>query len=149
MPTTQTSGHRERNRWRLLNRELSWLDLMTRVLELAADRGEPLLERVRFCGIFSSNLDEFFMVRVAGLLDQVASGLGVRSPDGRTPQQTLDRGARARARADGAPVASCGATSSARRSPREGILVGTVDDATEEELRRARGDVRAARSTRC
>ena len=52
----------------------------------------------QFCGIFSSNLDEFFMVRVAGLLDQVAAGLGVRSPDGRTPQQTLDGGARARAR---------------------------------------------------
>ena len=62
---------------------------MARVLELAADPDEPLLERVKFCGIVSSILDEFFMVRVAGLLDQVASGLSVRSPDGRTPQQTL------------------------------------------------------------
>jgi polyphosphate kinase len=73
----------------LLNRELSWLDLNARVLELAADPNEPLLERVKFCSIFSSNLDEFFMVRVAGLLDQVASGIAVRSKDGRTPQQAL------------------------------------------------------------
>ena len=74
----------------LLNRELSWLDLNGRVLELAADPNEPLLERVKFCSIFSNNLDEFFMVRVAGLLDQVVSGVWVRSRDGRTSQQTLD-----------------------------------------------------------
>jgi len=53
---------------------------------LAADPNEPLLERVKFCGIFSSNLDEFFMVRVAGLIDQVVSGVSVRSRDGRTSQ---------------------------------------------------------------
>src|SRR5690242_7328612 len=69
-----------------LNRELSQLDLVRRVLDLAA---EPLLERVKFCGIVSSILDEFFMVRVAGLQDQVVSGAAVRTPDGRTPQQTL------------------------------------------------------------
>jgi polyphosphate kinase len=73
----------------LLNRELSWLDLNNRVLDLAADPVEPLLERVKFCAIFSSNLDEFFMVRVAGLLDQVIARVNVRSPDGRTPQQAL------------------------------------------------------------
>src|SRR2546421_4053949 len=73
----------------LLNRELSALELNARVLDLAADPNEPLLERVKFCGIVSSILDEFFMVRVAGLLDQLASGLSVRSPDGRTPPQTL------------------------------------------------------------
>ncbi len=61
----------------LLNRELSWLDLNARVLDLAADPNEPLLERIKFCSIFSSNLDEFFMVRVAGVLDQIASGLSV------------------------------------------------------------------------
>src|SRR4051794_23796200 len=60
-----------------------------RVLELAADPGVPLLERVKFCSIFSSNLDEFFMIRVAGLAGQVASGLSVRSADGLTPQGAL------------------------------------------------------------
>jgi polyphosphate kinase len=74
---------------RLLNRELSWLDFNARVLDLAEDRGVPLLERVKFCSIFSSNLDEFFMVRVAGLLGQLASGVSVRSADGRTPTEAL------------------------------------------------------------
>ena len=60
---------------RLLNRELSWLDFNERVLALAADPGTPLLERLKFCAIFSSNLDEFFQVRVAALKDQVAAGL--------------------------------------------------------------------------
>ena len=74
---------------RLINRELSWLDNSERVLELASDPSTPLLERVRFCSIFSSMLDEFFMVRVAGLMGQAASGVGVRSSDGLTPQQAL------------------------------------------------------------
>jgi polyphosphate kinase len=73
-----------------LNRELSQLDLIRRVLELAADPDQPLLERVKFCGIVSSILDEFFMVRVSGLLEQVASGASVLGTDGRTPHQTLD-----------------------------------------------------------
>ena len=74
---------------RLLNRELSWLEFNARVLALAADETQPLLERLKFTSIFSSNLDEFFMVRVAGLLGQAASGFGVRSPDGRAPEEAL------------------------------------------------------------
>jgi polyphosphate kinase len=74
---------------RLLNRELSWLDFNARVLELAADPKLPLLERVKFCAIFSSNLDEFFGIRVGGLMGQAATGLTVRSPDGRAPQTAL------------------------------------------------------------
>jgi polyphosphate kinase len=74
---------------RLLNRELSWIDFNARVLELAEDEGFPLLERVKFCAIYSANLDEFFMVRVAGLMGQAASGMSVRSPDGRTPMEAL------------------------------------------------------------
>ena len=74
---------------RFLNRELSWLDFNARVLEVASDDSLQLLERVNFCSIYSSNLDEFFMVRVAGLLDQAAAGVALRSPDGRTPQATL------------------------------------------------------------
>ena len=89
-PVATTRLHPDAPIEALLNRELSWLDLNGRVLELAADPNEPLLERVKFCSIFSSNLDEFFMVRVAGLLDQVVSGVSVRSRDGRTSQQTLD-----------------------------------------------------------
>jgi polyphosphate kinase len=74
---------------RFLNRELSWLDFNARVLELAADPTVPLFERMRFCSIFASNLDEFFMVRVAGLARQAASSSAARSADGRTPTQTL------------------------------------------------------------
>jgi polyphosphate kinase len=74
---------------RLLNRELSWLDYNARVLARAADTALPLLERSRSCAYFSSNLDEFFQVRVAGLISQEEAGLLVRSPDGRTAQETL------------------------------------------------------------
>ena len=75
----------------LLNRELSHLEFHARVLELAADDRLPLLERVECCAFFSKNLDEFFQVRVAGLLGQAESGLAVRSADGLTPQQALAR----------------------------------------------------------
>ena len=75
----------------LLNRELSHLEFHARVLELATDESLPLLERVKFCAIFSSNLDEFFQVRVAGLLGQAEAGVTVRSADGLTPQQALAR----------------------------------------------------------
>src|SRR5580704_7074509 len=65
-----------------LNRELSWLDFNQRVLELAADPVVPLLERVRFLGIFSSNLDEFFMKRIGGLQRQRDAGVSELSIDG-------------------------------------------------------------------
>ncbi len=74
---------------RFLNRELSWLDFNARVLESAADPQVPLLERAKFCAIFSQNLDEFFQVRVAGLADQVIAGVGRSSPDGLSPSETL------------------------------------------------------------
>src|SRR3954465_8297368 len=74
---------------RQLNRELSWLDFNARVLALADEPSVPLLERGKFCAIFSSNLDEFFQVRVAALKDQVAAGIVDPSPDGRTPAQQL------------------------------------------------------------
>jgi polyphosphate kinase len=73
----------------VLNRELSWLDFNHRVLELAAEPGIPLLERAKFCAIFSTNLDEFFQVRVAALRDQVAAGIVDPTWDGRSPQQQL------------------------------------------------------------
>jgi polyphosphate kinase len=80
---------RSKSAERLLNRELSWLDFNARVLDLAADPAVPLLERVKFCAIFAANLDEFFMVRVAGQTGLAASGLRVRSPDGRLPAVAL------------------------------------------------------------
>jgi len=72
-----------------LNRELSLLDFQERVLALAEDTALPLLERAKFLAIFSSNLDEFFQVRVAGLKDQVAAGVATVGPDGMTPAGTL------------------------------------------------------------
>lgn len=84
--------HRSAQRFgskRFLNRELSWIDFDRRVLGLAADRTLPLLERVKFCAIVASNLDEFVAVRMAELYDRIADGEGGFSPDGRTPAQTL------------------------------------------------------------
>jgi polyphosphate kinase len=72
------------------NRELSWLQFNQRVLELAEDPGVPLLERVKFCAITSRNLDEFFMVRVAGLHDQIDAGIEAPLQDGRTPTETIE-----------------------------------------------------------
>ena len=74
----------------LVNRELSWLQFNERVLELAEDEDVPLLERVKFTAIYSSNLDEFVMVRVAGLHDQVDAGIDARGPDGLSPGETLE-----------------------------------------------------------
>jgi polyphosphate kinase len=73
-----------------INRELSWIEFDARVLELAEQEENPLLERLKFAAIFTSNLDEFFTIRVAGLHDQVDAGLSDPGPDGRTPSQVID-----------------------------------------------------------
>ncbi len=89
MPDAKVTIRLDTQGERLLNRELSLLDFHARVLELATDETTPLLERVKFCAILSSNLDEFFQVRVAGLLGQAESGLTMLSADGMTPLQAL------------------------------------------------------------
>ncbi|MBV9197940.1 MAG: polyphosphate kinase 1 [Solirubrobacterales bacterium] len=73
-----------------VNRELSWLDFNDRVLQLAEDESLPLIERVKFLAIFVTNLDEFFMVRVAGVHDQVEARIDARGPDGLSPTATLE-----------------------------------------------------------
>ncbi|MEA2314113.1 MAG: polyphosphate kinase [Solirubrobacteraceae bacterium] len=72
-----------------LNRELSWLDFNDRVLQLAEDERLALLERVKFCAIYTTNLDEYYMVRVAGLNDQIEAGVEQPSQDGLIPSQTI------------------------------------------------------------
>jgi polyphosphate kinase len=116
----------------LLNRELSWLAYNARVLELAADPAVPLLERVRMCKFFSSNLDEFFMVRVAGLLEQADAGIVARSPDGRTALAAL-----AAVREQVLELTQHQARLWKRELrpglAKHGLVVGEVDDCTDKE----------------
>src|ERR1700678_4639856 len=72
-----------------LNRELSHMEFQRRGLEEARDRRKPLLERVKFLSIFGSNIDEFFMVRVAGVMQQIENGVQETGMDGRGPAETL------------------------------------------------------------
>src|SRR5262249_11817162 len=74
---------------RFINRDRSWLDFNAHVPALAEDDRAPLLERAKFLAIFASNLDEFYMVRVAGLMRREATRLAVRSADGLTPREQL------------------------------------------------------------
>jgi polyphosphate kinase len=118
---------------RVLNRELSALALNERVLELASDSDQPLLERVRYCSIVSSVLDEFFMIRIAGLLDQAASGLAVRSTDGRLPAEVL-ADIRERVLALSKAQSKLWTGDLCPALAEKGILIGSVDDLSKREL---------------
>ena len=91
VPDHETLAEVEAFEDRFLDRELSWLRFNQRVLELAEDPTIPLLERVRFLAIFTSNLDEFFMVRVAGLKRRIAAGVAVRAASGLMPREVLEQ----------------------------------------------------------
>jgi polyphosphate kinase len=114
------------------NRELSWLDFNQRVLELAEEASMPLLERLRFCAIYSSNLDEFFMVRVAGLTDQVEAGIDARGPDGLSPSQQLDAISARVAELDRRQQA-CFQDTLRPALAEQGIRIVGLDSASEEE----------------
>jgi polyphosphate kinase len=121
----------------LLDRELSWLDFNARVLALAADQAVPLLERLKFLAFFSANLDEFFMVRVAGLAGRVAAGLGAATAGGLEPAAELKaiRGRVLELVADQTAIFAALTPALAEA----GIHLagpGRIDPADEEELRR-------------
>jgi polyphosphate kinase len=120
------------------NRELSWLDFNERVLQLAEDANVPLMERLKFSAIFTSNLDEFFMIRVAGLHDQVDAGLATPGADGLTPAETIDA-IRARAGELSERQAACVDTTLRPALSEHGIaIVGweTLTAAQRESMRR-------------
>ncbi|HEX5375871.1 MAG TPA: polyphosphate kinase 1, partial [Solirubrobacterales bacterium] len=116
------------------NRELSWLDFNQRVLELAEDPEVPLLEQVRFCAIYASNLDEFYMVRVAGLFDQLDAGIDARGPDGLAPGAQIDA-IQARVLELDRRLHRCFEGKIRPALGQHGIRIVTLDSATSEERR--------------
>jgi polyphosphate kinase len=116
------------------NRELSWLDFNQRVLELAEDPEVPLLEQARFCSIYASNLDEFFMVRVAGLFDQLDAGIDARGPDGFAPGEQIDA-IQARVLELDRRLHGCFEGRLRPALEEQGIRIVSLDSATAEERR--------------
>jgi len=117
---------------RFFNRELSWLMFNTRVLEEAGNVNNPLLERLRFLSISASNLDEFYMVRVAGLSSQVRNGITAKSQDGYTPERQLEK-IRKRALKLMSAQRKCWQALRSEMSD-EGLKVKTVDKLSDGEL---------------
>src|ERR1700756_4406373 len=91
MKDGQTAHERFGNPKNFINRELSWLEFNRRVLEEAQDATQPLIERIKFLSIFSSNLDEFFEIRVAGIKQQIESETSDVGPDGLSPTETFNQ----------------------------------------------------------
>jgi len=118
------------------NRELSWLDFNDRVLQLAEDPSVPLLERIKFCGIYEDNLDEFYMVRVAGLHDQVEGKLDARGADGVPPAEVIER-IRERATGLRARLHRCLSKELLPGLAEHGIRILSIDGASVEEREEA------------
>ena len=114
------------------NRELSWLDFNDRVLQLAEDPRLALLERLKFCAIYEDNLDEFFMVRVAGLHDQIEGKIDARGADGMAPSEVIDR-VRDRVVEQRQRLGRCFAEEISPTLAERGIRVMSLSDATAEE----------------
>src|SRR3954466_4694647 len=114
------------------NRELSWIEFNARVLELAEQEDLPLLERLKFLAIFTTNLDEFFTIRVAGLHDQVDAGLSDPGPDGRTPSQVIDE-LRERIVDLNERQTRCSQRDFSPRLADAGIRIVSIDDLTREQ----------------
>jgi polyphosphate kinase len=115
------------------NRELSWLEFNDRVLQLGEDTSVPLLERVKFCAIWESNLDEFFMVRVANLHDQVEAGMAGRGADGMSPMEQI-LAIRERVSAQRRRLAACFERDLRPALAEHGIRITDIDNATQDEL---------------
>ncbi|MBV8367701.1 MAG: polyphosphate kinase 1 [Candidatus Eremiobacteraeota bacterium] len=120
-----------------INRETSWLEFNDRVLEEALDERNPLLERLKFIAIYGTNLDEFFMIRIAGLMQQLAAEVHKRSDDGHTPEEQLDM-VSARLRRSLATMADCLQNQLFPALERHGIRILAVDQLDVETTRATR-----------
>ena len=119
----------------LFNRELSWLEFNRRVLELALDETTPLLERLKFLSIFSTNLDEFFMIRVSGLKEQIAEDIFKTSPDGLSAAEQL-REVRNRLRPMLAEQMACLREDVLPELAEKGVIISSYDDLGDDEKAR-------------
>ena len=119
--------------WLYFNRELSWMDFNDRVLQLAEDTNLPLLERLKFCAIYESNLDEFYMVRVAGVHDKIVASLTAGSADGIPPVEVL-AALRERAIAQRERLEHCLIDELLPTLAEHGIRIVSYDEASAEEL---------------
>ena len=132
-----------------ISRELSWLEFNDRVLEEALDRGNPLLERLKFVAIYGTNLDEFFMIRVAAIKQQIEAEVQRRSDDGRLPDEHLAAISARLARLARYARRACSTTNCCRRSNATASRSLRIAELDEETPDGARAHLRRPASFRC